>query len=69
MTKTLKIEGMSCEHCSNKVKGALEEISGVTRVEVALEAQTADVELDAEVGQDVLAAAVDKAGYTFAGVR
>ncbi len=33
MTKTLQIEGMSCEHCARKVKVALEEIAGVTRAD------------------------------------
>ena len=69
MTNTLQIEGMSCEHCARKVKDALEEIAGMTRVEVALKAQTADIELAVEIDQTRLAAAIDNAGYTFAGVR
>ena len=69
MTKTLQVEGMSCEHCAGKVKVALEEIEGVTRVDVAVEAGTAEVELSGEVDQDRFSAAVGKAGYTFAGVQ
>ena len=69
MTKTLDLDGMTCEHCSHKVKVALEEISGVTRADVAVEAGTAEVELTGDVGQESLAAAVGKAGYTFAGVQ
>ena len=69
MTKTLQIEGMSCEHCAHKVKAALEKIAGVTRVEIALDTQTAEVELALEVDQEHLAAAIDDAGYTFTGVR
>lgn len=69
MTKTLKIEGMSCEHCSNKVKVALEEIDGVTGVDVALDSNTAEVKLAVEVGQETLSAAIDRAGYTFAGIQ
>ena len=69
MTKTLQIEGMSCEHCAHTVKLALEKIEGVTRADVALDAQTAQVELAVEVGQERLSAAIDKAGYTVTGVR
>ena len=69
MTKTLQIEGMSCEHCARAVKLALEEIAGVTRADVALDAQTAQVELAVEVDQERLSAAIGQAGYTFIGVR
>ncbi len=68
MNKTLQIEGMTCEHCVHKVKMALEEIEGVTRADVTLDAKTADLELAAEVDQEHFSAAVEKAGYTFAGV-
>lgn len=68
MTKTVKVEGMTCEHCSHKVKTALEEIAGVTRAEVKLDSQTAEVELSSEVGRERFSAAIDQAGYTFVSV-
>ncbi len=62
MKKTLVIEGMSCNHCVAHVEKALNAIEGVN-AKVDLKAKTASVELDREVGDDVLRAAVEDAGY------
>lgn len=62
MKKTILIEGMSCGHCSARVEKALNAISGVS-AKVDLNAKAAFVELSAEVGDDVLKAAVENAGY------
>lgn len=35
--ETLKIKGMSCQHCAESVKKALEDISGLSQVSVKLE--------------------------------
>ena len=63
MTKTIKIEGMSCAHCSARVEKALNAISGVT-AKVDLAAKTATVSSGAEVNDSDLEAAVEDAGYT-----
>jgi len=60
--KTLKITGMSCGHCERRVKNALEEIDGVTVVSVSATEDRAEV--DTNVEDDVLIAAVEEAGYT-----
>jgi copper chaperone len=61
---TLKIEGMTCEHCERAVKGALERTPGVTRARVDLAEGRATVEYDeAQVSPDDLAAAVTDEGY------
>ena len=39
----IKIEKMSCKHCSNKVKLALEEVEGVKKVSVSLEKKEATI--------------------------
>ena len=36
MKKRIIVEGMSCGHCVNHVKNALEEVNGVTNVNVDL---------------------------------
>lgn len=59
----MMIEGMSCEHCVRHVKEALKEVSGVHSVEVNLGEKSAVVELDQEVSNDQLIAAVDEGGY------
>ncbi|MCP3892531.1 MAG: heavy-metal-associated domain-containing protein [Desulfobulbaceae bacterium] len=38
---TLKIKGMSCQHCVGSVQKALEEIAGLSEVRVDLEAASA----------------------------
>jgi copper chaperone len=35
-TITLKVEGMSCDHCKQTVEGALKKLTGVERAEVNL---------------------------------
>ncbi len=62
MEKTLKIEGMMCNHCKMHVEKALNSIDGVS-VEVNLENKSAKVSLVKEVSNEVLKKAVEEAGY------
>jgi len=66
MTRTteLKIEGMSCSHCSAAVTKALESVTGVMQARVDLAAGTATVEGEADM--DELVAAVVEEGYRVA---
>ena len=63
MEKTLKIEGMMCEHCEMHVKKALEALDGVTNAEVSHKAGTAVVTMEKEITNDVLKQAVEEQGY------
>lgn len=63
MTKTLKIEGMSCAHCVARVEKALNAIKGV-KAKVDLSKKTATVTSADEISDAVLEAAVEDAGYT-----
>ena len=63
MKKTLKIEGMMCQHCVAHATKALQNIEGVTAVEVDLKKKTAVVELGAEVANETLVSAIAEAGY------
>ena len=67
MTKTMKIEGMMCGHCSGRVKKVLEELSGVASAEVSHEAGTAIVTLSADIADEVLKKCVEDQGYTVVG--
>ena len=64
MTRTLTIDGMSCQHCVMRVKNALEELEGVQSAHVDLEKKTADVEMKQDVDESALFRAVQEAGYT-----
>jgi copper ion binding protein len=63
MKTTLKIDGMSCEHCVKHVTQALEEINGVESAKVSLKDHNAVVEHSDAVSADVMKAAVVEAGY------
>jgi copper chaperone CopZ len=63
MQTTLKIEGMSCEHCVKAVKAALEETAGVRSAVVSLKDKSAAVDHGDEVTPETLTAAVEEAGY------
>jgi copper chaperone len=62
MKKTLKIEGMSCDHCVHHVKNALVEVAGVEGAEVSLSEKSAVV-TGASLDDAALKAAVAEAGY------
>ena len=63
MKKVLTVEGMMCAHCQSHVQKALEGVTGVTAVNVELEAKKATVEMAEDVADELLAAAVKDAGY------
>ncbi|NLJ77564.1 MAG: heavy metal translocating P-type ATPase [Peptococcaceae bacterium] len=63
MKKVVKIEGMSCNHCSAAVKKALEKLADVTNVTVDLAGKAATVDLSNPLGDDVLIKTVEDAGY------
>lgn len=69
MEKVMTIEGMMCGHCTGRVQKVLEGIEGVAEVTMSLEAKTATVKLNAEVADEVLAAAVTDAGYEVVSVK
>lgn len=63
MTKKIIIEGMSCGHCSGHVTRALKELKGVIEATVDLKDKSALVQLDNNVDDGQLKAAVEDAGY------
>lgn len=62
-TKTLSVDGMSCEHCAESVVEALESVEGVSQATVDLDAGEATVTAGDHVSRSQLAEAVDEAGY------
>lgn len=63
MKKKMIIEGMSCGHCVNHVKTALEELNGATNVSVDLDSKTAVVEASSEIEDADIKFAIEDAGY------
>lgn len=63
MEKTIKVNGMSCSHCTAAVEKALMAIDGVESAKADLEKKNAVAVLSKEVDVQVLADAVNAAGY------
>ena len=59
---TYHVPGMSCDHCTRAVSGALSSVPGVRTVEVDLETKLVTVNGD-ELDDAALRAAIREAGY------
>ena len=63
-TKTIQVEGMSCEHCKSAVSGALNNLDGVSQADVNLEASTVEGNYDdAKVDDAAMTEAIEDQGY------
>ena len=69
MTKTMKIEGMMCPHCSGRVKKCLEALEGVSNAVVSHESGTAIVTSTAPIADEILKKTVEDAGYDVLGIE
>ncbi|MBO5055322.1 MAG: cadmium-translocating P-type ATPase [Lachnospiraceae bacterium] len=63
MEKTMKIEGMMCEHCEARVKKCLEALSQVDSARVSHKEGTAVVSLNADIDNEVLKKTVEDQDY------
>lgn len=60
--KIMKIEGMTCGNCRNRVEKCINEIEGAA-ASVDLKKKEAVVSMDREISDDQLRRAVEQAGY------
>ena len=61
--KTIKIEGMHCEHCAKKVENALSELDNVKKAKVNLKKQEASLVLEKEIDNKVLTEAIENLDF------
>lgn len=61
--KTIKVKGMSCQHCVKAVTKALSEMEGVENVKVDLSKGEATFEEVKPVDAEALREKIKKAGY------
>lgn len=61
--RTIKVNGMSCQHCAKAVTKALEEIQGVSGVNIDLSNGLVSFEEDHPVDTGTLQEKIKKAGY------
>ena len=59
----IKVEGMSCSHCENRVKKALLGVSGVTEASVDLAGKTASAKAEDGVSLKALTDAITDVGF------
>lgn len=62
MHKIIKIEGMSCGHCAERIEKLLNAMDGVS-AKVYLEEEAADVDIAEGVSDDALKDVVENAGF------
>jgi copper chaperone CopZ len=60
---TIKIKGMTCQHCAITVTETLMAVEGVTNVRVDLVAGTATFDEEGPVDTAALSEALEQAGY------
>ena len=64
--KTIKIKGMSCNHCVMAVTKALKEIDGISNVKVDLQKAEATFDEVKPVDMEIVKERIRKAGYDIA---
>ncbi|CDQ19314.1 copper chaperone [Halobacillus karajensis] len=64
MELTLEVNGMSCGHCEQSVKSALEELEGIHGVEVDTDSGKVNIAYDeAYVSKTMMKGAIEAQGY------
>lgn len=62
MNKTVKIEGMSCQHCVKRIEKALNALKGV-QATLSLENKSARLILKKEIDEKLIRSAIEDLGY------
>lgn len=63
MKQTVKIKGMSCNHCKMAVEKAIKKINGVNNVNVSLFLKEAEIDTNNAIDAGVIEQAIKDAGY------
>lgn len=66
--KTFVVEGMTCEHCKNRVESAIDAMDGAAG-KVNLRKKELLVSMEKEISEEKICAAVEKAGYQVQGIK
>ncbi|MFI6465594.1 heavy-metal-associated domain-containing protein [Streptomyces sp. NPDC050528] len=67
VTTVYKVTGMSCGHCEGSVSGEISGLPGVTSVKAVASTGEVTVVSAAPLDDEAVRAAVDEAGFEFAG--
>jgi copper chaperone len=66
-TRSIAVTGMTCGHCATTVRAEISKIPGVSNVDVDVAAGTVRITGEPLPSDTTLRAAVEEAGYEFAG--
>lgn len=66
--KTVIIEGMTCDHCKNRVEKCINDMDGAA-AKVNLKKKQAIVSLEKDVSDEQIKTAIEKVGYTVVEIR
>lgn len=59
----IKVQGMMCGGCENRVKNALKELAGVENVEASFEEGTVKVIINKEISIDIIKEKIEDIGF------
>lgn len=63
-TVTLKVEGMSCNHCVNAIESNVGKLQGVSNVKVSLDNGSVEVSFDSsKVSKEAMIDVIEDQGY------
>ena len=65
-TTTLNVPDISCGHCKMSIEGAVNELTGIDRVEVSIDAKTVDIAYADDLSIDNIIEAIEEQGYDVA---
>ena len=65
-TRVFQVEGMSCQHCVNRVMDAVNSIDGASAV-VNLKKGLVTVSMEREIADETIQSAIERAGYEVKG--
>lgn len=63
---TLKVEGMSCQHCVRSIEGSVSKLKGVASVNVDLESGTVAIQHEATVTLEQIKEEIEEQGFDVA---
>ena len=64
MEKIVKIEGMKCEGCANRVKNSLKELKGIKKIDVNLSDKEAIITYKKELSNDDINRKITALGFS-----
>lgn len=65
----IKIDGMHCDHCANRIKSSLEKIDNVKSVKVSLNNKNATIKYKGDIDLDLIKKSIESNEFKYLGVE